>query len=43
MFFQLANLDFSPVVNNEKLYPAPPEVVKKIKEHEKIDRKKSEN
>lgn len=38
--FQIANLDFSPVVQNEKQNPPPPEVVKKIKEHEKTEKKK---
>ncbi|KAJ8921132.1 hypothetical protein NQ315_013602 [Exocentrus adspersus] len=32
---QIANLDFTPVVRNERLQPAPPEVVKKLKEIDK--------
>ncbi|KAJ8933772.1 hypothetical protein NQ314_013806 [Rhamnusium bicolor] len=31
----IANLDFSPIVQNEKKFPAPPEVVKKMKEAER--------
>ncbi|XP_018562248.1 leucine-rich repeat-containing protein 51-like [Anoplophora glabripennis] len=32
---QIANLDFTPIVRNEKLQPAPPEAIKKFKEIEK--------
>ncbi|CAG9815076.1 unnamed protein product [Phaedon cochleariae] len=38
---QLANLDFTPVVRNEKSYPAPPEAVKKLKEMGKQISKKN--
>nr|CAI5839203.1 unnamed protein product [Callosobruchus analis] len=30
---QIANLDFSPVVHNEKLYPKPAEILKKLKDN----------
>lgn len=35
VYFQIANLDFTPIVRNEKLQPAPPEAIKKFKEIEK--------
>nr|CAI5839204.1 unnamed protein product [Callosobruchus analis] len=30
---EIANLDFSPVVHNEKLYPKPAEILKKLKDN----------
>ncbi|XP_023021564.1 leucine-rich repeat-containing protein 51 [Leptinotarsa decemlineata] len=40
---QIANLDFMPVVKNEKLHPAPREAVKKLKKKPKTNTSKSNN